>query len=437
MMKRTLALLLTLCLVLLSVPALAWKGPQISKQPENGTVVKGKVSFSFKVKGQTAITWYFVNPVTGEETPGKKLNTVFKGIKVSNPNSKKISLSKVPDDMHGWFVYAKAKGDGKTATTDMVQILVKGMPDPEYSAPGVLANGGGSGGEEAGEEEGDGEEEAADTTEEETTEEEEESEDSISASSSSGQEEVHEAAAEEETDTVEETDTGEETDTVEETDTIEETDTVEETDTAEEGDTVDEGTGDEAEAEAEPEPEPEPVGPKMVHVTAKNALLYEMDDNGEPTGEGVSSLTFEEKGDVYVKPKDEEGEIMHWTVNGKRYNYTEGFPLIGITEDTSIVCKMKGPVDESLDYSNMCMVSCTGCYFSFATDDLVHVENGEVPAGAVITVIAGAPDPTIGRKYVVNQGYSVNGGKYEHKNKVTFTLEITEDTTINMKVTNK
>ena len=104
-MKKLIGIILTLCLVLsLTVSALAASKPEITKQPETATTSKkGAVSFSVTVKGTvSSYTWYFVNPETGDKVSGKKLSSVVKGVKVSNPNSKKISLSRVPDSMHGW-----------------------------------------------------------------------------------------------------------------------------------------------------------------------------------------------------------------------------------------------------------------------------------------------------------------------------------------------
>ncbi len=73
-MKKLLAFLLVLCLALgLASVALA-AGPKISKQPESATTdEKGTVTFKLKASGYKGLTWRFVNPETGEETPGKKL----------------------------------------------------------------------------------------------------------------------------------------------------------------------------------------------------------------------------------------------------------------------------------------------------------------------------------------------------------------------------
>lgn len=140
MMKRLISFLLVLVLSLvLSVPAFAAGGPKISKQPESATTNnKGTVSFSIKAKDFKGLTWRFVNPETGEEYTGKTLPTAFKGVKVDGANKQKITLKKVPDEMHGWFVYAHLTGNGYEVDSDRVQLLVYGMPDPSAASSSDL-----------------------------------------------------------------------------------------------------------------------------------------------------------------------------------------------------------------------------------------------------------------------------------------------------------
>ena len=136
-MKRLLSLLTVLCLLLsMVVPAFAAGGVTITMQPESQTVKKGgKVTFSFRCTGQTAITWYFVNPETGEAVPCSKIGSYFKGVRVSGQNSYNLRLSKVSEDLHGWFFCVKAKGNGRTVQSDYVQLLIKGLPEPSYAPP--------------------------------------------------------------------------------------------------------------------------------------------------------------------------------------------------------------------------------------------------------------------------------------------------------------
>ena len=69
----------------------------------------------------------------------------------------------------------------------------------------------------------------------------------------------------------------------------------------------------------------------------------------------------------------------------------------------------------------MVNVTCEGCTFTFMPS-LIKVSSGSVPAGAYITVISkSAPD-----------GYSVNGAAPEHAGKVSFRLQVTEDTVITL-----
>ena len=140
-MKKIISLVLALCLIFaLASEAFAAGKPTITKQPETSTTSKkGAVSFSISVKGTVdSYTWYFINPETGEKVSGKKLSSVFKDIKVNSPNSKKISLTHVPDAMHGWSVYCHVNGNGYKVDSDTVMLLVYGL-EPPAGAPADTA----------------------------------------------------------------------------------------------------------------------------------------------------------------------------------------------------------------------------------------------------------------------------------------------------------
>ena len=136
-MKKYLAFLLILCIVFsFAANAFAASKPTIVKQPESATTnQKGTVSFSVSVKGKVAsYTWYFVNPATGEKISGSKLSKTVKGVKVSKPNGKKVTLSNVPESMHGWEVYCHINGNGYKVDSEKVLLLVYGMEPPAGSA---------------------------------------------------------------------------------------------------------------------------------------------------------------------------------------------------------------------------------------------------------------------------------------------------------------
>ncbi len=136
-MKKYLAFLLILCIVFaFAANAFAASKPTITKQPESATTnKKGSVSFSVSVKGKVAsYTWYFVNPATGEKVSGSKLSGSVKGVKVSKPNSKKVTLSNVPESMHGWEVYCHINGNGYKVDSERVLLLVYGMEPPAGTA---------------------------------------------------------------------------------------------------------------------------------------------------------------------------------------------------------------------------------------------------------------------------------------------------------------
>ncbi len=136
MIKRLVAFLLVLALALaITVSAYAAGSPKISRQPESATTdSKGTVSFSIKARDFKGLTWKFVNPETGEEYTGKTLPSAFKGLKVDGANKQKITLKKVPDEMHGWTVYAHLTGNGYEVDSDKVQLFVNGLPDPSAAS---------------------------------------------------------------------------------------------------------------------------------------------------------------------------------------------------------------------------------------------------------------------------------------------------------------
>lgn len=136
-MKKIFAFILALCIVFaLTANAFAASKPTITKQPESATTSKkGSVSFTITVKGKVgSYTWYFINPATGEKLSGQKLAKAGLGVKVQNPNSKKITLSNVPESMHGWQVYCHINGNGYKVDSETVLLLVYGMEPPAGSA---------------------------------------------------------------------------------------------------------------------------------------------------------------------------------------------------------------------------------------------------------------------------------------------------------------
>lgn len=139
-MKKVIGLVLVFILVFaVAANAFAGSKPKITKQPETATVKKGgTVSFSISTKGTVkTITWYFIDPATGSAYTGKQLSSAVKGVKVQNPNKKKITLSKVPESMHGWTVYAHVNGNGYKIDSDKVQLLISGMDTAAEETPAV------------------------------------------------------------------------------------------------------------------------------------------------------------------------------------------------------------------------------------------------------------------------------------------------------------
>lgn len=132
-MKKVVGFVLVFILVFASASgALAGSRPKITKQPETVTVkAGGTASFTIKTKGTVnVIIWHFTDPVTGQTYPGGSLSKAVKGLKVLNPNKSTITLSKVPESMHGWIVYAHVNGNGYKIDSDQVKLLIAGMDVP-------------------------------------------------------------------------------------------------------------------------------------------------------------------------------------------------------------------------------------------------------------------------------------------------------------------
>ena len=132
-MKRVISFLAVLCLAL-SVFSTALAAITITQQPTSQTVkAGGSVTFTVKAKGASgqSVTWYFTNPATGETTTGRKLSSVVSGVKVTGPNSLKVTIKKVPESMHGWLVYCHIGQKNKGVDTDTVMILIAGLEPPE------------------------------------------------------------------------------------------------------------------------------------------------------------------------------------------------------------------------------------------------------------------------------------------------------------------
>ncbi len=125
-MKRILTFLLVLSLIAgCCVVAFAAGKPVITQQPEvTAGKSKNSVVISVNAKSFESLTWYFVNPATGEKTSGRNISKVFSGLKVSNPNGRKITLKKVPAEMNGWGVYAHFFGNGYKVDSEMITLQI-------------------------------------------------------------------------------------------------------------------------------------------------------------------------------------------------------------------------------------------------------------------------------------------------------------------------
>jgi len=160
-MKKILAILLVLCLVLgLSSAAMAAGAPKFKKQPAPTTETtseKGKIVFTFDATDydQNLSNWIFENPETGETYTGPELRELMsdvKGFSLKATNKKKyLTLEKVPESMNGWYVrVVLSNKNGYTVTSDDTRLWCYGMenagsaadagntePAPENNIPAV------------------------------------------------------------------------------------------------------------------------------------------------------------------------------------------------------------------------------------------------------------------------------------------------------------
>ena len=148
-MKKSLVFLLVLCLILtVSSAALAGGAPKITKQPVSQTTdKKGSVTFTFKGSNYSVEEsgWRFINPATGEEWSAVQLRDEVmageKGFKLKAADKKRtLTLSGVPESMHGWEVYVRLVNNGYEINSDHVHLWCYGLEAPaEDSAPSAQA----------------------------------------------------------------------------------------------------------------------------------------------------------------------------------------------------------------------------------------------------------------------------------------------------------
>ena len=398
-MKRIVSLLLVLCLVLgVASVALAAGAPKITKQPESAvTDKKGTVTFQIKLKNfkNGGITWKLINPATGEIINASKISTVFKDVKVSGPNGYKLTLKKVPNEMHGWSVYCHISQNGYTVDSDIVELrtyeVENGLVTP---APA----------EEAKPEEQPQEQQPEQPAEEPQPQEQQPVQ---PAEEPQPQEQQPEQPAEE---------------------------------TQPQEQQPEQPAEEPQPQEQQPEQPAEPEGPgytldsegdveedeSIITINGENVSLYPLDSRGNVIDEiKASTLTFENSGSIMVVA---DGPVSAWIIDGMRFEPVEqvsGFTLKNITHslDISAVLQQVSASAADVDDTVKFTVTCEGCTFTYLKGDLQSVTSGAVPAGASVTVMADTAD-------LANRGYSVNGADPSHEGQASFRLKITEDTSI-------
>ena len=158
-------------------------------------------------------------------------------------------------------------------------------------------------------------------------------------------------------------------------------------------------------------------------IRGENVTLYPMDAYGNRMeDEAAAVLTFEDIANVAVQAN---GEVKYWTVNGMRIEPSaslSGFTLRNVTADLTISAALSGStVSESND--TLVHITCEGCTFTYGKGGLKNLTEGNVPSGAAIIIAADS-------NAVAANGYSINGGSFEHAGEASFRLTVTGDTDV-------
>ena len=368
-MKRIIGLILVFCLVF-SVFAEALAAPkwQIVQQTKCTPNEKKKtVTFTVKVKGNVKYQWVFVDPKDpNRKSTGKKIAKEIpeaKGLKVGGATTSKLTLSKVPEALHGWYVYCHLYSNAYKLDTDPVALQVPGMdpaPEPDKSQFVLEDN----------------------VTTPETT--------APAATGANGQ---TAAPAEEEKVNVKK---------------MSEEDAYEYVMKRAEGDLY----------------VPEL---KEIKVSANGKYLYKLDTMGNPEStEGASSVTLIDSGNVVVKADAPLKSLTVNGIRFEPEEEVTSVKLFNINADTSVnlkaaartVASASSDVDDSITYQ----ITCTGCSFTYLPKGLKSAKEGEVPSGAVIYVFADKSDAG-----TATLGYTINGGEPQNLGATSFQLTVTGD----------
>lgn len=327
-MKKAIGLILVFCLLFtFAADAFAAGKPNIKKQPVDGKVKNGKVSFQVKVSGSVdSYTWYLINPETNEAVSAKQLkkNKTIPKLVISGENRAKLSLSKVPESMHGWTVYCHIAGNGYKVDSDSVLILYPGKDVPDKESP--------SGSDDSSAEPEDkAKADSSDASDD-------------SGSESAGQQPIDSDTASPENDAGEPADENEDT----------------------------------------------PAASSVVAVSSSARVLYPLDQpDAKPASklEFTGSGSFMVKSEEPISSWSVNGvrfELAEPVFEFKVTNVTSSLNL-----DFSIQRKAASAI--VVDESKPCTVTCEGCTFTCIPRKLYSVTEGQVPAGSQITVIAGNP----------------------------------------------
>ena len=165
---------------------------------------------------------------------------------------------------------------------------------------------------------------------------------------------------------------------------------------------------------------------QSIVISSNASVMYRLDGTGKQVDDVPSSqLTFDGAANILISSND---PIASWSVNGIRIQPSEPvkeFKMLNIATSIALDVKFDHASAEStgLDESHMCKVTCVGCAFTYRRAKLISVTEGEVPAGASISIFADSSD-------LAANGYSINGSDPTNKGLASFKLTVTDDVTI-------
>ncbi|MDO5435569.1 MAG: hypothetical protein Q4G19_04290 [Clostridia bacterium] len=92
--------------------------------------VGGSCTLTVKAENAKEYKWIFVSPKTKKEINAKTVAKTLKGLEVTGATRSKLTLTNIPKEMNGWYVYCKVTNGSFSEKTDPVVVMIEGMDLP-------------------------------------------------------------------------------------------------------------------------------------------------------------------------------------------------------------------------------------------------------------------------------------------------------------------